>query len=141
MVMRDRESTIGKMADKARLVYVRYIDVDGFPVTKAMLAPRERTGIREFWLTTNTSSNKVACLRRNPKSSLYFVDARFYRGFSLEGTMEVLEDPATKKRIWHAGDTVYYPKGVTDPGYCVLHFVADHGRAYGNFKNEDFTIG
>ena len=60
MVMRDRESTIGKMADKARLVYVGYIDVDGYPVTKAMLAPRERTGIREFWLTTNTSSNKVA---------------------------------------------------------------------------------
>ena len=43
--------------------------------------------------------------------------------------------------VAHAGDTVYYPKGVTDPGYCVLHFVADHGRAYGNFKNEDFTIG
>jgi len=88
-----------------------------------MLAPRERTGIREFWLTTNTSSNKVACLRRNPKSSLYFVDARFYRGSASRARWRSWRTLQTKKRIWHAGDTVYYPKGVTDPDYCVLHFV------------------
>lgn len=139
--MRDKETTIGKMADKAKFVYVGYLDGDGYPVTKAMLAPRERAGIGEFWLTTNTSSNKVSCFRKNTKASLYFVDTRFYRGFSLEGTMEVLEDPLSKQRIWRPGDIMYYPGGVNDPDYCVLHFIADHGRAYGNFKNEDFTIG
>lgn len=141
MVANDKETVIGKMADRSKFVYVGYTDMEGYPVTKAMLAPRERSGIREFWLTTNTSSNKVACFKKNAKSSLYLIDTRFYRGFSLEGVMEVLEDPLSKQRIWRAGDTIYYHGGVTDPDYCVLHFIAEHGRAYGNFKNEDFTIG
>ena len=77
-----------------------------------MLAPRERTGIREFWFTTNTSANKVRCFRENPKASIYFVDRRFFRGVCLTGTVEVLESREAKERIWRDGDTVYYPDGV-----------------------------
>lgn len=139
--MRDAAKTVGGMADKATTVYLSYEDGEGFPVTKAMLAPREREGIRVFWLTTNTSSNKVRCLRENPKAGLYFVDRRFFRGVSLLGTVEVLETPEAKERIWQPGDTMYYPEGVTDPDYCVLRFTAEKGRYYSNFKSEDFLIG
>ena len=65
---------------------ISYIDEEGYPVTKAMLKPRERRGIKEFWFTTNTSSNKVKCFRKNPKASIYFVDKRYFRGASLAGT-------------------------------------------------------
>ena len=138
--MRDPEKTVGGMADKAKVVYLSYIDSRGFPTTRAMLAPREREGIRVFWFSTNTSSQKVAAFRRNPKGSIYFVDRLFFRGVSLSGTVEVLEDPESKERLWRRGDTMYYSRGVTDPAYCVLKFTADRGRYYRNFKSEDFSI-
>ena len=139
-MMRDAEKTIGNMINKMKLTIISYIDVDGFPVSKAMLAPRERDGIKTFWFSTNTSSNKVKCFRENPKASIYFVDKRFFRGVSLSGTVEVLESAEAKERIWRKGDTMYYHGGVTDPDYCVLKFTAVKGRYYSNFKSEDFTI-
>lgn len=58
----------------------------------------------------------------------------------LIGTMEVLEDNDTKQMIWQDGDTMYYPKGVTDPDYCVLHFTANTGRYYANFHSDSIEI-
>ena len=68
------------------------------------------------------------------------MDRRFFRGVSLSGTVEVLEDPESKKRLWRRGDTMYYAQGVTDPDYCVLKFTAETGRYYSSFKSEDFAI-
>lgn len=138
--MRDPAKTVSGMADKAKTVFLSYIDGQGCPTTRAMLAPREREGIRVFWFSTNTSSQKVAAFRENPRASIYFVDRRFFRGVSLSGTVEVLEDPAAKERLWQKGDVMYYPRGVTDPDYCVLKFTAERGRYYSNFKSEDFLI-
>lgn len=139
-MMRDAEKTIGNLIDKASLTQICYVDEEGFPITKAMLKPREREGIKVFWFSTNTSSNKVKYFKANPKASIYFVDKRFFRGVSLIGTVEVLETAEAKERIWQEGDTMYYHEGVTDPDYCVLKFTATKGRFYSNFKSEDFTI-
>lgn len=138
--MKNPEETIGKMIDKAKTSFLSYVDEGGFPVAKAMLRPREREGIKVLWFSTNTSSNKVSCFRKNNKASVYFVDRRFFRGVSLVGTVEVLETPEAKERLWQMGDRMYYPKGVTDPDYCVLKFTAQRARCYSNFKSEDFEI-
>lgn len=138
--MKDVQKTVGLLADKQKVCYISYIDESGFPQTRAMLKPREREGIKTFYLSTNTSSKKVGFFLKNPNACIYFVDKRFYRGVCLSGTVEVLQDEETKKRIWRIGDTMYYPKGVTDPDYCVLKFTAEKGRYYSNFKNEDFEI-
>lgn len=139
-MMRDANQTIGNLIDKQGVTFLSSVDDAGFPNTKAMLPPREREGIRVFYLTTNTSSMRVAQFRQNPKACLYFCDRRFFRGVMLIGTVEVCEDDETKARIWREGDTVYYAKGVTDPDYCVLRFTAEKGRFYGNFRSADFTI-
>ena len=138
--MKNPEETIGKMIDKSKTSFIAYVDAEGFPITKAMLKPREREGIKIFWFSTNTSSNKVKCFKKNNKASIYFIDKRFFRGVSLVGTIEVLETPEAKERIWQVGDTMYYKKGVTDPDYCVLKFTATKGRYYSNFKSVDFEI-
>lgn len=138
--MRDPEKTVGGMADRAKTVFLSYIDSQGCPTTRAMLAPRERQGIRVFWFSTNTSSRKVAAFRENPKAGIYLMDRRFFRGVSLSGTVEVLEDTASRERLWRRGDTLYYPRGAADPDYCVLKFTAERGRYYSNFKSEDFLI-
>ena len=94
--------------------YVFSVDDNGYPITKAMLKPRERNAIKTIWFSTNTSSNKVKYFKENNKASVYFIDKRFFRGVSLIGTMEVLETAEAKERIWQDGDTMYYKEGVTD---------------------------
>lgn len=138
--MRDPVKTIGTILDKQSVVYISSVDADGYPNTKAMLAPRKREGIKVIYFHTNTSSMRVKQYRSNPKACLYFCDRRFFRGVMLTGTVEVLEDPEYKEMLWQAGDTMYYPEGVTDPDYCVLRFTAEHGRYYSNFKSEDFDV-
>jgi len=139
-MMKDAEQTIGKLIDNQKVSFIGSVDGDGFPNMKAMLPPRKRVGIRTFFFTTNTSSMRVAQYRKDPKACIYFCDQRFFRGVMLKGTMDVLEDEESKRMIWREGDTMYYPKGVTDPDYCVLKFTADTGRYYTNFSSEDFTV-
>lgn len=139
-MMRDSEKTIGNLIDKQNVSYIASIAEDGYPYMKAMLPPRKRVGIKEFYFTTNTSSKRVAQYKENPKASIYFCDKRFFRGVMLIGHMEVLEDADSKEMIWQEKDTMYYPKGVSDPDYCVLKFIAHEGRYYANFKSETFEI-
>lgn len=105
--MKNPEATIGNIIDKAGTSYIAYIDADGYPVTKAMLKPRERDGIKTFLFSTNTSSNKVACFRKNPKASIYFVDRRFFRGVSLTGTPAVTATFVRKTSICKPGGYQY----------------------------------
>lgn len=139
-MMKNPEQTIGNLIEKQSVSFIASISEDGFPNMKAMLPPRKRTGIKEFWFTTNTSSMRVSQYRKNPNASIYFYDKRFFRGVMLTGTMEVLEDEDTKQMIWREGDTMYYPQGVTDPDYCVLKFTAVDGRYYSKFQSESFEI-
>lgn len=138
--MKNPEETIGKMIVKSGTSFVSYVDEDGYPITKAMLKPRKRNGIKEIWFSTNTSSDKVRYFRKNNKASIYFIDKRYFRGVSLIGTIEVLETTEAKEMIWQTGDEMFYKEGVSDPDYCVLKFTAHKGRYYSNFKSENFDI-
>lgn len=138
--MRDSVKTIGGIIDKSGTAMIGSVDGEGFPNMKAMLPPRKREGISEFYFTTNTSSMRVKQYLENPKASIYFYDKRFYRGVMLKGTMEVLTDSKSKEEIWRDGDEIYYPLGVTDSDYCVLKFTAQSGRYYSNFRSEDFLV-
>jgi len=138
--MRDAGKTIGNLIDKAGVSIISSVDEDGFPNSKAMLPPRKREGIKHIFFTTNTSSMRVKQYIGNSKACVYFFDKRFFKGVMLRGVMEVLKDSASKKMIWKAGDEMYYPKGVTDPDYCVLRFKTQNGRYYSNFKSENFEV-
>ena len=138
--MRDAEKTIGNIIDKAIISIISSVDEDGFPNSKAMLPPRKREGIKHIYFTTNTSSMRVKQYFNNQKACIYFFDKIFFKGIMLKGTMEVLQDGVSKEMIWREGDEMYYPKGVTDPDYCVLRFTAKNGRYYSNFKSENFEV-
>ena len=131
---------IAKMADSLSVAYISSVDEEGFPCTKAMLAPRKREGVKTFYFTTNTFSLRVAHYKANPNASIYFCDAEGFKGMMLRGTMEVLTDAKSKEMIWRDGDTQYYPGGVTDPNYCVLKFTATDGRFYSDFYPRSFII-
>ncbi len=133
---------IEKFIDKQSVSFICSIDEDNYPNVKAMLKPRKRIGLKEFYFSTNTSSLRVSHYKKNTKACIYFYHKGLlkYVGVMLKGRMEVLEDQVTKNMIWQKGDTIFYKKGVTDPDYCVLKFTAVSGRYYCDLKTEDFKI-
>lgn len=122
---------------KQKTAFISSVDENGYPVTRAMLCPREIDG-NDIYFSTNTSSKKVAQYLANSKACVYFYKrGRFkYQGVTIKGTMQVCTDQETKDRIWRFGDKLFYKKGVTDPDYCVLKFTAQQVEYYSDFKTE-----
>ena len=137
---RDIIKTAIRLVEKSSKAIIGSVDDEGYPNVKAMLSPRERKGIKEFYFSTNTSSLRVSQFLKNPKASVYFYDGRFFRGLMLKGTMEVLHNKEIKERVWREGDTLYYKLGVNDPDYCVLRFVSEMGRFYEDFASTNFLV-
>lgn len=133
---------IEKFIDKQRVSFICSVDADNFPNVKAMLKPRKRNGLKEFYFSTNTSSMRTQQYLTNSNACIYFYHKGLikYTGVMLKGKMEVLTDQETKNDIWKRGDTIFYKKGVTDPDYCVLKFTAESGRYYCDLKTESFII-
>jgi len=98
--MRNSEDTIGNLIDKQSVSFISSIDENGYPNTKAMLAPVKREGIKTIYWHTNSPSMRVKQYRENPKACIYFCDKRFFRGVMLKGKMEVVDDIEVKKEIW-----------------------------------------
>ena len=128
--------------DKQKVCIIGSVDDTGCPNIKAMLKPRKRIGLKEFFFSTNTSSMRVEQYRVNPNACIYFYHKGLirYTGVMLKGRMEILTDQETKNMIWKKGDTMFYKKGVTDPDYCVLKFTATGGRYYCDLKTESFDL-
>lgn len=133
---------IEKFIDRQKVSFICSVDNENYPNVKAMLKPRKRNGIKEFYFSTNTSSMRASQYINNPNAAVYFYRKGLvkYTGAMLKGKMEVLTDGETKNMIWKRGDTIYYKNGVTDPDYCVLKFTAQSGRYYCDLKTESFDI-
>lgn len=135
-------SKIEKFIDKQKVSFICSIDEENHPNVKAMLKPRKRNGLKEFYFSTTTSSMRVKQYKNNPNASIYFYHKGLlkYVGVMLKGKMEVLTDQEIKNLIWKKGDIIFYKKGVTDPDYCVLKFTTENGRYYCDLKTENFDI-
>lgn len=131
-----------KFIKKRKVSFICSVDENGCSNVKAMLKPRKMNGLKEFYLSTNTSSLRVKQFKNNSNASIYFYHKGFikYTGVMLVGKMEVLADQETKNMIWRKGDTIFCKKGVTDPDYCVLKFTARSGRYYCDLKTENFEV-
>lgn len=136
------QKELEKFIDRQNVSFICSVDENNYPNMKAMLKPRKRVGLKEFYFSTNTSSMRVKQFMNNPNASIYFYHKGLvkYIGVMLVGKMEVLTDQETKNMIWRKGDTIFYKGGVTDPDYCVLKFTAQSGRYYCDLKTEDFEI-
>jgi len=128
-----------KLAEKSEIVMLGSNGVNGYPHIKAMIK-RENEGIGTIWFSTNTSTKRVPQVMKDPKTCVYFVDFDQWKGLMLVGTIEVLQDAESKKRLWEESDRRYYPKGVTDPDYTVLRFTAEWGNYYHKISNVTFNI-
>lgn len=124
-----------------KTAFISSVDENGYPVTRAMLAPRVVKG-NDMYFSTNTSSGKVAQFLSNGKACVYFYKrGRFkYQGVTIKGTVEVCTDQPTKDMIWRLGDSLFYKQGKTDPDYCVLKFTGFEAEYYCDFKTQKITL-
>ena len=113
---------------------------DGYPATRALLAPRFRKGLLHMEFTTNTSSRHVSEVRADSRGSIYFYDPTLFQGLLLQGTLTVSTEQVDRDRIWQKGDEMYYSGGRSDPDYAVMLFSASRGRWYANFMKTDFML-
>ena len=139
-MMRNAAETIGNLIDKQSVSFISSVDEEGYPNTKAMLAPVKREGIKTFYWHTNSPSMRIRQYRNNPKACIYFYDKRFFRGVMLKGTMEVVDDIETKTKIWKDEFSMYYNGGMDGGDFILIKFTAESGRYYSNFHSEDFDV-
>ncbi len=135
-------ANVEKFIQKRRVALLGSVDDNGVPNIKAMLAPRQMIGIKEFYFSTNLSALRTQQYLKNPKACVYFFRKGLFRytGVMLRGTMEVATEQEVKNLLWRKGDTRFYKYGVTDPDYCVLKFTSANGRFYQDLKTEEFEV-
>ena len=127
------------LVGKAVFAMLGTVDGKGYPDVRAMLRMENR-GMKEIWFSTNTSSQKVAEIKRNPRACVYFIDFERWAGLTLTGAIKALRDPRSRKRLWKKGFEKYYPLGVNDPDYSVLLFIAKKGKYYHNLSKTVFNL-
>lgn len=137
--MENYNTIISELIDRQDVCFLSFINANDFPTTRAMLNPRKRQGIKEFYLTTNSKSQKVQSLLANPHAGLYFYDRATYRGVAFTGQVEVIHDQTIKDEIWRDMDTIFYESN-TDPDYCVLKFTAQAARYYQDYNSTDIQL-
>ena len=131
------KSDVFKFISKQKTAFIGSIDEKGYPVVRAMLAPRKIEG-NQIYFSTNTSSKKVKQFTENKHGCVYFYKCGLFRyqGVCLIGEMEICYDQPTKDAIWRPGDKLFYKQGVTDPDYCVLKFSCEKAECYCDLKTE-----
>lgn len=141
------------LMEESKAAFLTTIDPDGFPITRAMFNLRNKEQFPEFselfekqqnqftiYITTNTSSSKVAHLNKNPKTCVYFCDTEDFKGFMLGGSVEIVDDLKLKKKIWLDWWTQYYPEGVEDPDYTLLRLEPKNARYYHKLNHAKFEL-
>lgn len=131
--MNEREVRVAasELVARSQIAMVGTLDGDGAPRVIAMIAA-EKEDLQRLWFSTNTSSEHVALLQRDPRASVYFAEwaSEPWRGLTLGGRMEILQDRASRERLWEDGCERFYPEGIDDPDYTVLRFTAEWGKYY-----------
>lgn len=131
--------SITNLRKNSGIAYLASIDGEGYPAMRAMLV-LEHDSFKTQYFSTNTSSGKVSYYQNNPKASVYYCEPQNYKGVLFVGEMQVCTDQKTKDFLWREGFECYYPKGVTDPDYCVLKFTAKLGSFYNGPNSAKFKI-
>ena len=86
------------------------------------------------YFSTNTSSTKVSQIQKNPAVSSYYCKPKEYRGVMLGGLIKIINNQNIKEGLWEEGWERYYPEGVEDEDYTILHLLPKHIRGWNGNK-------
>jgi general stress protein 26 len=125
----EKEKTVAIIRALAKNGVMAYCDGDA-PVVRCM-SPIVEDDLA-IWVTTNTSSGKVKRIRKNPQVCLLTGDPPGgEREVSVRGKAEIVEDLATRKRVWGLAWfnlLDHFPDGPESPDFCVLRILPEEIR-------------
>ncbi len=87
-----------------------------------------------LYLMTNTHSEKIAQLAKNPKASLYYADTGDFRGMLLTGEITKVSSGEIKRALWHKSWEVYYSGGLEGGDFSVLCFTPERYKFYSDLS-------
>ncbi len=117
-------SKLIKLISESETAVLSSIDENGYPRTIVM-SNISAESLDTIYFATGTHSKKVKHYLENPKAGVSYND-----GISLIGEVEVIEDNKLKGELWQESFIEHFPKGETDPDYCVLKFTSKSALVY-----------
>ena len=100
---------------------------DGYPdLRPLMLCGHD--GLETLWFGTALATRKAAQLGLDPKCTIHGLSEDGGMEFRLFGTVQLLTDAASRRRIWQDGFLQYFPDGVDSPALGVLRFTSVRGE-------------
>lgn len=73
-----------------------------------------------IWMATNPSSSKVQQIKRNPKTTLYYFDAKTISYVTLQGNATIVNSKIEKDKRWKTAWKNFYKNRTTD--YLLIKF-------------------
>ncbi|MFX1363649.1 MAG: pyridoxamine 5'-phosphate oxidase family protein [Promethearchaeota archaeon] len=138
----------------SKAVYLTTINSKGYPITRAMFNLRNKEQFPEFseffkeldnqfdvFISTNTSSSKIAHIKKDPKVSVYYCDPEEFKGVMFGGEIDFINDMNIKKKLWLDWWTKYYLKGLNDPDYSLLRLKPKIAHFYYRLQKIQFKPG
>jgi general stress protein 26 len=107
------------------------IDLEGYPTT-SVITPSKADGIKTVYFCTQHTGDKPGRLAKCKRASVCFGSGEY--GISLVGEIEILTGAAAKKDAWYEALEGHFPKGCTDPDYCVLKFTTKRYNLFVDWK-------
>jgi general stress protein 26 len=133
----ETKARILQVIEKNPFISLATFGTDGYPDVR-MLVVAAKDDADSLWFATGTESNKIAQLRNNPKAAIYGYTVETetgceYKEFRQFGSVELLNDSVSRRKVWQGDFIQHFPDGVDSPSMIVLHFKADRGM-YDNYK-------
>ena len=130
---------------RSDFVYVTTLD-EGFPETRVMFnllkhrAEALSSGTAKVpgdfatYLGTNTSSRKVAQMRKDDRVCLYYSDNGSFEGCMVRGRVREVGDAAVRGDVWTDSWNMYYRGGLEGGDFSLMLFVPESVRYYHGLK-------
>ncbi len=134
------------LIDRVKFVYLSSLDESGGPETRVLFNLRKvrakalASGPAALgegfgnYLGTNTSSRKVAQLRKDGRACLYYSDNAKFQGCSVRGRLVEVADPEVKKAVYVKAWDMYYPGGFDGGDFSLFKFEPESIRYYHGLK-------
>ena len=130
----DAKARVLQMIEKNPFVSVATFGADVWPDVRVLLVAA-KDGVDSIWFATGTESSKIVQIQKNPKAAIYGYEMETMTEFRLFGTIELLNDASSRRKIWRDDFIQHFPDGVDSPTMIVLRFNTDHG-VYDNYGKE-----
>lgn len=95
------------------------VEMDGRVVQRARRPDESLT----LWFGTTPTSRKVAQIRADPSVTVIFLDDSRTAGVTLRGSIEIVEDPAERRRHFRSSWWAFFPDGPEGDDFVALRFV------------------